>query len=272
MIYRGVGPTLTLPPAEQGIYEYSATQKFELGTKFWYGERCFKYARTGATMTLNDRLAYTHPFQVSSSQTIAAAATAGATSLSLTIGTGEGVGGDGAVAADELIGAWLTVMKADAAGTDWADMITVMIVSNTVVAAGGGTMTVEIDNPIQRLLTATAVTDITSNLYRDVRIPNGSQCASRMVVGKPMSMATTTYPYFWLQTWGPFTASCSLVGEDAVGGTPTDQTVAVVGNGSLVCINDATEDAESCQRVGVVVTRLEAETQGTPLLYMQISC
>ena len=164
----GVGPTLSTPPAVQGIYQYSANQNFELGTKIWYGERCFKYARTGATMILNDRLAYTNPYQICSSADMGAAV-AGTQDMSMTLGATDGVAGDGVVAKDELVGAWATIFKVD--GSDWADHVTVMITGNT---AGDETeIEFTIDNPLSRTIHASAVIDITSNLYRDVRVASG---------------------------------------------------------------------------------------------------
>lgn len=262
----GVGPTLSTPPVEQGIYQMSKVQNFELGTKLWYGERCFKYARTGATMTLNDRLAYFYPYQICSGADMGAA-TVGAQTLSMTLGGSDGVAGNGEVAKDELVGAWATIFKVD--GSDWADHITVMIIGNTA----GATTAIEfdIDNPLSRAIHASAVIDITPNLYRDVRVDSGLS-GRRGFLGKPMCMATTTKPFFWLQTWGPFWASPSLVGEYFVGGQDHYNQVSVAGNGSLFNTNADSSYGEFSQHIGFVITRLANNEQGTPLIMMQISC
>lgn len=261
----GINTGLSLP-SPQGLYDAWKNPAHALGTKMWFGERCFKYARTGVTITYNDRLAFTNPYQICSNAAVGTAV-AGATKMTMTLGASDGVAGNGEVAENELIGAWASFLKVD--GSTWSDVITVMIVGNT----GGDEEEIEftIDNPLGRAIHQDAVLDITSNLYRDVRVTNLGR-TGRMFMGKPMVMATTTYPYYWLQTWGPFTSSCSSLGEAGVGDETYRQQVSVISNGSLINHYEGSTTHEYAQHIGCVITRLQNGNQATPLIYMQISC
>lgn len=262
MFSRGVDNGLTLPPMEQGIFEFSATQKFPLGQKFWYGDRCYKYAKATATMNM-DLLAANNCYGISTYAAVPTATAAGTNQVYATIGATDGSAGDGAVALDELVGGYLTLFNMNTASGQTGQFY---ILGNNAVAAGGGTVTLEIDQPLPYACTVSSATEINPNPYRYLTTANTG--GNRWFVGVPQAIATTTYPYFWVQTWGP----CWVAPQAAVGATANVNCVVARHDGSLDI--PSTSGYTAAQIVGDVMTRVAAgaETQGTPLVYLRISC
>lgn len=248
----------------QEIYTASATQYHRLGTRLVRGERIFKYAKAGATLA-TQVLAWYNDYGVSGWAVVPTASVADAHTVYATIGASEGVAGDGAVAAHELEGGWVTIFRLNA-GTSNTDF-TFQILDNTVVAAGGGTTTLTIDSELPYACSTSAYTEITGNIYSDVR--TGNMSGRRGCVGVAMSAATTSLPYFWLQTWGP----CWVAPQAAVGNTDNNNALVVRHDGSLDEIDVSDPYVDMAQRVGFVITRVAGggETQGTPLIMLQIS-
>ena len=251
----------------QGIYEISATQRHRLGTRLVRGDRVYKYAKAGCTLA-TQILAWYNDYGVSSYAAVPTASAYGQPTLYATIGATDGVAADGVVAAHELQGAWVTVfnLNAGAASTDF----TFQILDNNAVASGGGTVTLTLDSDLPYAATTSAATEITGNIYSDVR--TGNSGGHRGMVGVAMGAATTTLPYFWLQTWGP----TWVAPQAAVGATAMVNQVVARHDGSLDTCGLVADDAygnQLCQHVGFVITRVAggAETQGTPLIMLQIS-
>ena len=253
----------------QGIHEMSATQKLRLGTRMQRGDRVFRYAKAGETL-VTDYLAFYYDYGVSGYAVVPTATPAGSSTVYATIGAAEGVAGDGAVAAHELEGGWVVIMllNAGAAYTSY----TFQIIDNTAVTAGGGTCKLTIDSPLPYACSTSAYTEITGNIYSDVRTAVGGEedlAAGRMFVGQPMCAATTTYPYLWLQTWGP--TFINPYGN--CGNADNHNQLVVKKDGSVGEHDDSNALLEYNQHVGCIITRVAggAETQGTPLIMLQIS-
>lgn len=264
---RGGDQGLTFPPAVHTLHQALDVQHFDLGTKLWYGERCYKYAKAGNTLQACGLLAWYNDYGVSGFASVPTATGLGSDQVNATIGSGEGVAADGLVAKDELVGGYITVFQLDA-GTSNTDY-TFLILGNEAVASGGGTCLVTIDQPLPFACGTGAATEITGNPYSDIR--KGSSNGGRAFMGLPQAPATTTLPYFWLQTWGP--AWCSP--QAAVGNTAYNNLVVARYDGSIQDAHASTAiDGFGGQVIGYVYTRLAggAETQGTPLIFLTISC
>lgn len=251
---------LSVPPV-QALHDAWDTPAYALGKKFWDGDRCFKYAKATATMNM-DLLAASNCYGISGYAVCPTAAPAGGNTVYATVGAAEGAAADGAVAKNELSGGYVTVFKQKAGASDTTS--TYRILTNSAVAAGGGSCTLKVSQGVPYALTTSAATEINPNPYRYLTTANTG--GNRWFVGLPMIAATTTYPYFWVQTWGP----CWIAPQAAVGATANVNSVVARHDGSI----DITSAITDAQIVGDVMTRVAggAETQGTPGIFLRISC
>jgi len=263
-----LGSDVGLTVSPQGLHERSATQKLRLGTRLVRGDRVFKYAKAGGTLVVHRAVA-PYDYGVLGWTAVPTATPAGSTTVYATIGVSGGVDGTGVVA-HELQGAWVTIFRLNAgtANTDY----TFQILDNDAVGAGGGTITLTIDSELPYACTTDAYTEINGNIYNDVRMVTAGQ---RMFVGQPMIDANTTYPYLWLQTWGPTWLNPEDGdGSNTIGNGANQNQLVFEQNGSVVLhgVEDATTTMR--QHAGCVISRAAggAETQGTPLIFLQISC
>lgn len=258
---RGVDLGLSTPPT-QGIHEISATQQYALGKKFVYGDRVYKYGKATATMNM-DLLAANNSYGISGYATVPTATAAGETTLYATVGSGEGTAADGAVALDELVGGYVTVFKLNAGASDTTH--TFLILANNAVASGGGTVTLTIDQPLPYAASTSAATEINPCPYRYLTTANTG--GNRWFVGVPQAVATTTYPYFWVQTWGP----CWVAPQSTVGTGANISCVVARHDGSLDL--PSTTGYTAAQVVGETMAQVAggAGTQGTPPIFLRIS-
>jgi hypothetical protein len=266
---RVLGADYGVTVSPQGLYETSTTQKLRLGTKLVRGDRVFKYAKAGAKLDVME-LAYYYDYGVSGWAVVPTATPAGSNQVYATIGALEGVAGNGAVAAHELEGGYVVIFKLKA-GADNTDY-TFQILDNTAVAAGGGTTLLTLEDALPYACTTSAYTEITGNPYSDVRTnysgAPGGEVGGRGFLGKPMIDAAAN-EFCWLQTWGP--AWLSVHG--AIGSADYDQQVVAYPTGEASGHIYGTAELTKAQHIGFVLTRIAggAETQGTPVIFLQIS-
>ncbi len=266
MTVLGSDKGITISP--QGLHVASTVQSLRLGTKWVMGDRVFKYAKAGGTMIVHRAVAY-YDYGVSGWAVIPTATPAGSNTVYATIGASEGVAGDGALAEHELEGAWIVIFRlnAGASNTDY----TFQILDNTAVDSGGGTTTLTIASELPYEASTSAYTEITGNIYSDVRhITNGS----RMFVGQPMIDASAG-EFLWLQTWGPTWLNPEDGdGSNTIGNAADQQQLVFESNGSVILHGAEDATTKFKQHAGCVITRLAggAETQGTPLIFLKISC
>ena len=128
-----------------------------------------------------------------------------------------------------------------------------------------------IDQPLPFTASTSAATEITGNPYSDVRMVTAG---TRMFMGQPMYPATAG-EYVWLLTWGPTWINPEDGdGGNTIGNGANQNQLVFESNGSVVLhgVEDATTTMR--QHAGCVITRIAggAETQGTPLIFLQISC
>lgn len=258
----GIDTGLSLPPAAHALHDASDEQHYPLGKKFWDGDRCFKYSKAGGTL-VQHRCVAMYDTQTLGWTVVPTASPAGGHIVYTTVGSGQGIAADGAVAENVLQGGYITIFRLDA-GLDNTDY-TFRIRTNTAVDSGGGAMTVTVDHAIPYPVTTSAYTEITGNPYEDVRMITSGQ---RAFLGQPQIAATTTYPYHWIQTWGP----TWLNPEGTPGTGAAEQQLVFQNNGSVVIHNGANATTLQKQHAGFVFTRAVGGGQGTPLVFLQVSC
>lgn len=237
----------------------STTQKHDLGTRMTTRDgRTFYYAKAGAT--LNTDLGCM-PFQEQEIgyNTIAAAAVLGATSIVLDVGAGDGIADDGVVAVDSLINGYVLVFPHS------SNSFMRLITANTVVAGGGGEMTLTLLNGIPAALAAGNVDhgEAMASPYADVR---NLTSTTTSVLGIP-SWAATAGQYLWIQTWGPVW----IAPQGAVSTGNNDRQVVFRHDGSVDQHDSDDVNVELAQHAGYVMKQGNGGGQGAPFIMLQIS-
>jgi hypothetical protein len=251
-----VGQRLTGRP-RQDIYEVSAIQNYELGTRLQLDDRVFRYAKAGGTLN-PDLGAKTALHQLVAIAALAAASVSGTKSVSLTVAATDGINSDGAIAANELQGGYIVIY------THAGYTIVRKIVSNTAVAAGGGTMVVTIDKPLPCALTATTMHgECIASPYLNVQTGN---FPTRSVVGVP-TMPATEGQYLWIQTWGP----CWIAPQAEVSVGNNNRLVVFRHDGSIDEFDTTDANVAKAQIAGFVITNAADGSQGAPFIFLQIA-
>jgi hypothetical protein len=192
------------------------------------------------------------------------AAAKGATRLKVTCTSG-GYAADGAIAADELAGAYIVI------GNSQEDPINMMIVGNDVAASN--VVWVDLEAPLPAIVPASAVgyTEIMLNPY--AHLSGGATAASgakASVMGIPKVNLVATYNG-WIQTWGPTWITPPSPGSTAPGYSNNNREAYFVANGTLVAATSTYCDG-GYQRAGFI---MHADTAGNnagpPILMLQLS-
>ena len=256
---RTLGADLGATVVNQDIYEISATQKHRLGTRLVRGDRVFRYVKAGATLN-PDLLAWSYNAQQITYAAAPVAAAVGVSTFSITVGSSDGPGADGELAAHYLEGGHVVVFSST------VDTFVMQILDNTAVASGGGTTVLTLDGDVPIVIaTATSTMEANASPYVDVRTDNSG--GLRPFWGVPMRALTTSYPYGWLQTWGP----TWVAPQAAVGVAANNNAIVVRHDGSIDEIDVSDANVDMAQRVGFVMCRVTAGTQGAPFIFLQIA-
>ena len=250
------GSDLGVTASPQDIYELSSTQKLRLGTKLVRGDRVFRYAKAIETFVKTSTLCYSTYHQDINYAAIATASPAGSNKIYVTVGAADGVANDGAFAAHSLEGGSLVIFDATANENMYFDIL------DNNAAVSGGIITITLDGELPNATVAT--TFHVEAIGSPYRVSNGNPSGLRYWAGLPMRMATTTNPYFWLQTWGP----CWVAPQASVGASANLGSVRARHDGSLDI--HATAGYEDAQIVGSVMSYAQGGTQGAPIIMLQI--
>lgn len=211
------GRNLVGGSASQGLYTQSATQYYTLGTRLVTPDgRVFRYAKcsnsrtTGMAMFFNGGTFATYGADGGAVLPIGIAA--GDTSCTVTIASTDGSNqgsyetADGEVTADELEGGYLYLYGTNGgAGSDTYQRENRYIVGNTAVAANGGTIVIDVDEPFTFAHTVSSIKiEIWPNPWATLAMvaEDYLSCA-----GFPACGTVTSGYYFWCQTWGPLRIS-----------------------------------------------------------------
>lgn len=205
---RSSGARGSITVSAQSIYESSADQLYELGTRLQIGERVFRYGLVGA-LDVAAGLVVSGAQAIINEQTVTVAHPAGVFEVDVTaaaVVAGQFGGGMLFGTAGGFIGESYKIRSNDATGG----------------LAGSGKVRFRLYDP---LATAWALTDdvsvIESQYYKVVVKPtDGLDAAS----GVPCFPATAAQ-YCWLQTWGP---ACCIVDTAIAAGAELDEAIYVV--------------------------------------------
>jgi len=248
-----------------GYYTEETTQRYVSGTRgiTWDG-KVFKYGRAKGSLlagmgAVNGGQADVSDL-INSNTTIAIAA--GDRSTTVTLASTEGYDSAGGLAEDELIGAYM-VIGHGASGT--AETRTIM--SNTYLAAGGGTTIITVDQP-WALAHAAGFMECVLNPYHYLWASD-SVNGYASVMGLPNVSVTTGY-FLWLQTYGPIWITPG--GADATpGNSVDDRSLYFVGDGSLNAGTVIDALARGHQYAGFIIDATEDGTGCMPLCMLQLS-
>jgi hypothetical protein len=193
---------------------------------------------------------------------IAAVSPEGANYLYVTVGAGDGIANDGTIAAHALEGGYIALF--DASTDEWMNYC----IRDNNAAVSGGTITITLDGELPYATVAA------SDYVEAMATPYLTTCTNTQdryaFLGLPMRLATTTYPYHWLQTWGP----CWVNPQPLLGvSSPSAPKVQAVArhDGSIDLYAYGTAGITSSQFVGHVLTVAQDGTQGAPFVELQIS-
>lgn len=250
---------------EQGLYVQSATQNYKIGSRRQTPDgRVFRYTKAsaackgkyGAHFSYEEAISYAVPSVLQD---------VGDTTVTIPVAATDGKGGDGAIPADELAGGFAIIMNA-------GDTIRQQrgITGNTVVAAGGGSITITLDGPLTTAIVASAGgVEVLHSPYFGVHYTN-TQWGSIIGV-PPMDIALAT-PYFWLQTWGPCCITPGSTTSDP-GADFEQRQVVFDGEGSICCHVDhlAAVPNGDPQVAGFIIQMDSVAGAGPPFIMLQIS-
>lgn len=237
----------------------STTQRHELGSRMATRDgRVFYYAKAGATLNM-DLGCSPEQEQEHAYNTVAAAAVLGATSIVVDVAAGDGIADDGVIAVDSLVNGYVVVFPHS------SNAFTRLITGNTVVAGGGGEMTLTLLNGIPAALDAGDVDHAESmaSVYADVRT---STSTTKSIVGIP-TFAATVGQYLWLQTWGPV-----WIAPQASVSVGNNHRQVVFRHDGSVDDHDSTDaTVAQGQHAGFVLKQGNGGGQGAAFIMLQIS-
>ena len=136
------------------------------------------------------------------------------------------------------------------------------IITDHSTGASGGYVTITLDGPLTRAVTATNFMEIAQNPYADVRQTNNLFTS---VMGVAVG-AIASGSYGWIQTWGP----CWCIPALPVADTSQWRTVTFGGDGSILSYEDSTGET-GLQVAGFVIDNTSPGSDNPPFIMLQIS-
>lgn len=256
-LYHTLKGDLTGGTAGHLIQNFGTAKRYSLGARLVTGDgRVFRYAKAGATLN-TDLGCKSYNQQHIGITYVAVATVVGALTVVLDVQGTDGDGGDGKIAADELVGGYIVIFPHS------ENSINRMIVGNTATT-GAGEMTITLDDPLPVALVAdSAHGECMASPYLDVR-STGETTSS--IVGVPCVPATAGN-YLWIQTWGPVWIAPQ--GEVSVG---TNNRQVVFRHDGSIDEYDATDaNTIKAQHAGFVLQNARGGGQGAAFIMLQIS-
>lgn len=243
-----------------GVYAMEATQRFMLGTRCikWDG-RVYKYAKAGATFADSEHVAWSYGPQHIAYSVSTTPVAVGANKVTVVVAISDGKAGTGAILADELAGGYILIYTA-------TSTLNMGIIGNTANPAGAGSTVITLDNPVPLVLPITTTKyEVLGNPCNDVRVGNSGGFSGH--IGLPTRILTTTYPFGWLQSWGP----CWISPQAGVGASHDANQVVIRHDGSIDIHTAETTYTQDAQHAGFVLAHAQDNTQGAPFVFLQIS-
>ncbi len=184
-----MGGGMVLNGAFQDIHDLSASQNYDIGTKLVMGDRIFHYAKCISDLTdINYAVINSH---IIPDDGFEGAAVGEADSRSVVISD---TGNSTARPVNYYAGAFIQIYGAT---TPYHQMR--RVVASTV--GNGVSITLTLDYPLAYDIGATV--DVYPSIYSEVAKAEAVSSAEETFVGYAMAKLTTSYPYGWIQTWGP---------------------------------------------------------------------
>jgi len=242
------------------MWEVSTVQKYSIGARFVTPDgRVFRYAKAGGTLVVGQGA---HNYETENYiryAVLPAGVKAGSSTISLTVDAHDGAKAthNGSLAANELVGGYILVF--DKTATNHVVIRTVL--SNTVVASGGGTTVVTVDAPYP--LALEIGTDAAAAMASPYLNVQSNSVEVQCCVGVP-TVPADSGEYFWLQTWGV----CWIASAADVGTGISVHESFFGGNGALV-LHGA---GANLQHAGFMISsRARDGAQGETFIMLQIS-
>lgn len=255
-------------------HEADNEQKYPLGTLIRRGGRTYMYCYANGTvhtevMAYKAKKSNTNavaPTQATAAeQAIAypgetlAAGVAGSKYVTVTIDTEIGILTTGVLAENELAGGYIVI--GNGSGQHPQNR---MIVSHPALATTGGSLTLKLDSPLERDVTA-ATTNIElmeSPAYCLKADNSGGEYVTYLGVS---TVEAVSGQFFWLQTWGPVW----ITSDGNTCDSAMDRTIVVVGDGSVRSSNDVTLES-GFQKVGIALDMSGSGASNAPFVLLQI--
>ncbi len=242
-------------------YVRDTVQRHALGRRFITDlGSVFKHWGVGGTLN-TDLLAQTITAQHMAYGNVAASTSIGDTKITLDFASDDGPGANGEIAEDEAQGGTLILFPHS------ENSMSREIRHNTVVAAGGGEITLTLDFPLN-IATVVDVThgEFMASPYWSVKASTTGDTA-RGFVGLPCAPGVSG-EWGWGLTWGP----CWVAPQGDVGTGASNIQVVARYDGSIQA-HDYTDTtySDKQQHVGFVLSHAYAGTQGAPFIMLQIS-
>jgi len=245
---------------DQGIEEYSLTQKFEIGTRKVVGLRTYRYALADGAQ-IPDVGSQVGPHQAIEGATCTVAATVpvGATTVTINKPALAGATHDGVFAANELVGGHIVFYVAPSNKVVFRG-----IKANSASVAGAAVMTIELDapTPTQLVITTTTCEAMHSPYYK---VKTGAS-GLRATIGIP-AVPAPDKAWFWLQTWGP----CWVAPQAGLGNAANSIEAVFNSVGSVDEHAYGTAGLTKQQHAGFVLTTNYAGTQGAPFIWLMLA-
>jgi hypothetical protein len=249
-------------------YKVDSIQKYPIGTILRRGFKTFVYCYAGGTVH-TEWAAYkskkTNTVAVAPTQdttedpvTGLAAGVAGSYYVSVTIDSVIGHLVTGELWANELAGGEIVIGNG---GSQHPQQRT--IVSHPALAAAG-TLTVKLDSPLERAVTAgTTTIELMESPFSYVKA-DGSGGEYVTYLGMA-TVEAVSGEFFWLQTYGPrWITSNSNTCDSAM-----DRTIVFVGNGSVVSSNDVTVES-GLQIAGYALDTSGSNASNAPMVFLTL--
>ncbi len=262
------GKTIYMPPwvEDQEIWGSLAlpdlstadsVQKYPIGTKYVEGDRVYRYAKAGAAITRTD-VGHKNGLSQGINYRAVSAQAIGDKTVTVTCASPDGAAETGTIVKDEFAGGYILFFTAGSVAS-WDKQVR-LITGNT---AGTTSIVFTFDRGLEIALVAgESIAEGIASPYSKVLYNN---TAGYPVIGVPSVLATIGQ-FLWIQTWGPcwlsLQAGCGVAGQLGV---------IFRTDGSLSEALSAVADQITNQHAGFVLAESTTQTQGAPIIFLQIT-
>ena len=244
---------------KQAITAISATKHYAYGAilEDTVGSM-YRYCKWGGSSVLTQRAGWGYNYQISGHLAVPTTSAIGTKVVYATVTITDGVAGDGVIAADYLADGYAIVWHAD------LTIMRLRIISNTAVAAGGGTIAFTVEDPINAAITvATETIELFASPFVDVRTGNGG--GNHAFIAQPMAPFVSAAPYGWGLVRG-----VTFIDPQPAVGTSLNQQLVFRHDGSVDVQDDSDAYAQHMQHAGHVLSYFATGLQAAPFMMLKI--